>query len=129
MRSKRIVLLIAVAINAFFIYSYFSTLVVNGNRSANGFSALFLIVFLGIFNAIVFIIYYRHRFSMVRAGLLVAAFPIICAFLFSLFQGGSMFDESAGGGGYLWLLIITVPIGALMVFLGLLIKLFKGRKS
>ncbi|GDX23112.1 hypothetical protein LBMAG09_10870 [Actinomycetes bacterium] len=66
---------------------------------------------------------------MVRAGILVAVFPIVCAFLFSLFQGGSMLDEGAGGGGYLWLLIITVPIGALLVFVGLIIKLFKGRKS
>jgi uncharacterized membrane protein len=66
---------------------------------------------------------------LVRAGLLIAVFPIICAFLFSLFNGGSMFDEGSGGGGYLWLLMISVPIGLLLIVIGLIVSLFKRFKS
>ena len=39
-----------------------------------------------------------------------------------------MFDESSGTGAYLWLLIMSVPIGLLLVVIGLVVKLFKGRK-
>lgn len=127
MRARRIVLLLALLINAFFIYSYFSTLVTSGNRSANGFGAVFLILFLALFDGSLFIIYYVKRFSLVRAGLIVAVLPIIAAFLYSLFQGGSIFDEGSGGGAYLWLLIISVPIGFLFVFIGLILKLVKRR--
>ena len=128
MRPKKIVLIVAVIINAFMIYSYSSTFVTTGNRSANGFGALFLILFLGILNAIIFIIYYRKRFPLMRAGLMVAVLPIISAFLFSILQGGSMFDEGSGGGGYLWLLIVSVPIGFLLFISGLIMNLVK-RKS
>jgi len=127
MRARRIVLLLALLINAFFIYSYFSTLVTSGNRSANGFGAVFLILFLALFDGSLFIIYYVKRFSLVRAGLIVAVLPIIAAFLYSLFQGGSIFDEGSGGGAYLWLLIISVPIGFLFIFIGLILKLVKRR--
>ena len=127
MRARRIVLLLALLINAFFIYSYFSTLVTSGNRSANGFGAIFLILFFALFDGSLFIIYYVKRFSLVRAGLIVAVLPIIAAFLYSLFQGGSIFDEGSGGGAYLWLLIISVPIGFLFIFIGLILKLVKRR--
>jgi uncharacterized membrane protein len=69
------------------------------------------------------------KIMLVRAGLLIAVFPIICAFLFSLFKGGSMFDEGSGGGGYLWLLMISVPIGLLLIIIGLIVSLFKRFKS
>ncbi len=128
MRSKRVVLSIAVIINAFMIYSYFSTLITTGNRSANGFGAVFLILFLGIFNTIIFIIYYRKRFPLMRAGLLIAVLPIISAFLYSVIHGGSMFNEGSGSGGYLWLLIVSMPVGFLLFISGLIVKLVK-RKS
>ena len=129
MRPKTIILICAGLVNAFLIYRYFSTIVTEGNRSANGFGAVFLIIFLGLFNASLFVIFFVKKTPLVRAGLLIAVFPIICAFLFSLFNGGSMFDEGSGGGGYLWLLMITVPIGLLLIVIGLIVSLFKRFKS
>ena len=125
MSFKKIVLLIALVIDAICIYTYFSNLVTTGDRSANGFMALFFILFLGLFNGGLFIIYYMKRFSLIRAGLLIAIFPIICAFLFSVLKGGSMFDEGSGGGGYLWFLIVSLPIGLLFVVIGLIVKIVR----
>lgn len=34
-----------------------------------------------------------------HAGLFIVVFPIFCAFLFSPFNGGSIFDEGSGDGG------------------------------
>lgn len=129
MRFKRVVLLIALFINALCIFIYFSNLVTTGDRSANGFMAVFFILFLGLFNGAIFIIYYRKRFSLIRAGLLIAVLPIICAFLFSVINGGSMFDEGSGGGGYLWFLMASLPIGLLFIVIGLIVKLVKGHNS
>jgi hypothetical protein len=129
MRPKTIILICAGLVNVFLIYRYFSTLVTEGNRSANGFGAVFLIIFLGLFNSSLFVIFFVKKTPLVRAGLLIAVFPIICAFLFSLFNGGSMFDEGSGGGGYLWLLMISVPIGLLLIVIGLIVSLFKRFKS
>jgi hypothetical protein len=129
MRPKTIILICAGLVNAFLIYRYFSTLVTEGNQSANGFGAVFLIIFLGLFNASLFVIFFVKKTPLVRAGLLIAVFPIICAFLFSLFNGGSMFDEGSGGGGYLWLLMISVPIGLLLIVIGLIVSVFKRFKS
>jgi len=129
MRPKTIILICAGAVNALLIYRYFSTLVTEGNQSANGFGAVFLVIFLGLFNASLFVIFFLKKTPLVRAGLLIAVFPIICAFLFSLFNGGSMFDEGSGGGAYLWLLMISVPIGLLLIIIGLIVSLFKRFKS
>jgi hypothetical protein len=40
-----------------------------------------------------------------------------------------MFDEGSGSGGYLWLLMGTLPIGFLLVVIGTIIALFKRSKS
>ena len=69
------------------------------------------------------------KVPLIRAGLLVAVLPIIAAFLFSLINGGSMFDEGAGGGGYLWFLMLSLPLGFILVVIGLIIKLFKHFNS
>jgi hypothetical protein len=129
MRSKRIILLIALFVNAICLYTYFSNLVTTGDRSANGFMAVFFILFLGLFNGALFFIYSVKRFSLIRAGLLIAALPIICAFLYSVIKGGSMFDEGSGGGGYLWFLMASLPLGLLFIFIGLIVKLVKERNS
>ena len=125
MRPKTIILICAGAINALLIYRYFSTLVTEGNRSANGFGALFLILFLALFNAILFVIFFVKKISLIRAGLVIAFFPIAIAFVTSLINGTSMFDEGSGSGGYLWLLMGTVPIGFLLVVIGLIVMLFE----
>ena len=38
-----------------------------------------------------------------------------------------MFDEGSGTGTYLWLLIITMPVGLLLIVIGLIVRLVKGR--
>ena len=125
MRPKTIILICAGAINALLIYRYFSTLVTEGNRSANGFGAVFLILFLVLFNAILFVIFFVKKIALIRAGLGIAFLPIALAFITSLINNVSMFDESSGSGGYLWLLMGTVPIGFLLVVIGLIVMLFE----
>ena len=129
MRPKEIVLNCAGFINALLIYRYFTTLVTTGNQSANGFGAVFLILFLGLFNTTLFIIYYVKKIPLIRAGLIIAVLPILIAFITGLLGGVSMFDESSGSGGYLWLLMITMPIGLLIVLVGVIVKLVKGLSS
>jgi hypothetical protein len=61
------------------------------------------------------------KIPLVRIGFLVAFSPVIAAFVFSLFNGGSMFDEGSGGGGYLWFLMATLPIGFIIIVIGLIL--------
>jgi len=63
-----------------------------------------------------------------RIGLIIAFLPIALAFITSLINGTSMFDEGSGSGGYLWLLMGTVPIGLLLVVIGAIVALFKRLK-
>ena len=128
MRPKSIILICAGVINALLIYRYFSTLVTEGDRSANGFGAVFLILLLGVFNLSLFIIVFVKKTPLVRIGLFIAVLPIIAAFLFSLINGGSMFDEGAGGGGYLWFLMISLPVGLLLVLIGVIAMVFRRFK-
>ena len=64
-----------------------------------------------------------------RIGLFVAVLPIIAAFLFSLINGGSMFDEGSGGGTFLWFLMATLPIGLLLVLVGLIAMVVRRLKN
>jgi uncharacterized membrane protein YhaH (DUF805 family) len=66
---------------------------------------------------------------LVRAGQFVIVSPIIGAFLYSLLKGGSMFNESSGGGAFIWGLFITVPIGSILIGIGVTIELTKRSKS
>ena len=59
------------------------------------------------------------RFPFIKAGLIFAISPILLAFITSLFQGGSMWDEGSGTGGYIWLMFFTLPVGFLLVVIGL----------
>lgn len=55
---------------------------------------------------------------LVRIGLAIAFTPLILSFVTSIFQGGSMWNESSGTGSYLWLMILSVPVGFFMMFAG-----------
>lgn len=66
---------------------------------------------------------------LVRAGQFVAVSPIIGAFLSSLFTGGSMFNESTGGGAFIWGLFLTVPVGLILMAIGATVESTKRRKS
>ena len=44
-------------------------------------------------------------------GLLFAVLPLVLALLTALRTGKSMWNEADGGGGYIWLLYITIPRG------------------
>lgn len=72
---------------------------------------------------------FMKRVPLIRIGLLIALLPILLAFLTSLLNGTSMFDEGSGSGGYLWLLMGTLPIGFLLVVIGLIVMLFKRLRS
>ena len=65
------------------------------------------------------------NFQFIRAGFLVAVSPIALAFVSSLFQGGSMWDEGSGTGGYIWLLFLTLPVGFLLVVIGLVMMVVR----
>jgi len=65
------------------------------------------------------------RFPLIRVGLLIAISPILIAFITSIFQGGSMWDEGSGTGAYIWLMFLTLPIGSLLVFIGLVMMLVR----
>ena len=66
------------------------------------------------------------RFPFIRAGLIFAVSPLVLAFVTSIFQGGSMWDEGGGTGTYIWFMMLTLPVGFVMVVIGLL-KMIIGR--
>ena len=65
------------------------------------------------------------RFPFIRTGLILAVSPILLAFVTSLFQGGSMWDESSGTGAYIWLMFLTLPVGFVLVVIGLVMALVR----
>jgi uncharacterized membrane protein YhaH (DUF805 family) len=69
------------------------------------------------------------KLPLIRAGLLVAVSPIIAAFLYSLINGGSMFDEGSGGGTYLWFLMASLPIGLLLILVGVIVMVVRRFKN
>jgi len=73
-------------------------------------------------------IFPRDRLSVVKLALIVAFLPIALAFITSLLNGTSMFDEGSGSGGYLWLLMMTVPVGVAIFVIAAIVKLAKRRK-
>ena len=58
-------------------------------------------------------------FPFVRVGLIFAFSPLFLAFIFSLVNGVSMWDEGSGSGGYIWLMIGTLPVGFILILIGL----------
>jgi hypothetical protein len=73
-------------------------------------------------------IFPHARFSLVKLGLIIAFLPIALAFVTSLINGTSMFDEGSGSGGYLWLLMGSVPLGVAIFVIAAIVKLIKRRK-
>ena len=69
------------------------------------------------------------RVPLIRIGLFITLLPILLAFVTSIINNVSMFDEGSGSGGYLWLLMGTVPIGFLLIVIGAIVALFKHFKS
>jgi uncharacterized membrane protein YhaH (DUF805 family) len=65
------------------------------------------------------------RFPFIRAGLIFAISPILLAFITSIFQGGSMWDEGSGTGGYIWFMLLTLPVGFLLVVIGLVMMVVR----
>ncbi len=68
------------------------------------------------------------RFPFIRTGLIFAISPILLAFVTSLFQGGSMWDESSGTGTFIWFMFFTLPIGLLLVVTGLVMALVRRKR-
>jgi uncharacterized membrane protein len=69
------------------------------------------------------------RFPFIRIGLIVAVSPIALSFVTSLFQGGSMWNESSGTGGYIWLMFLTLPVGFLLIVIGLVTFIIRKLKK
>jgi uncharacterized membrane protein YhaH (DUF805 family) len=65
------------------------------------------------------------RFPFILTGIIFAISPILLAFITSLFQGGSMWDESSGTGGYIWFVFLTLPVGSLLVLIGLVMMVVR----
>jgi hypothetical protein len=65
------------------------------------------------------------RFPFIRIGLLFAVSPILLAFVTSLFQGDSMWDEGSGTGTFIWFMLFTLPVGLLLVVFGLVMALVR----
>jgi hypothetical protein len=68
------------------------------------------------------------RFPFIRIGLLFAVSPILLAFVTSLFQGGSMWDEGSGTGTFIWFMLFTLPVGLLLVVIGLVMALVRRKR-
>ena len=58
------------------------------------------------------------RFPFIRVGLIFAISPLLLALVTSFFQGGSMWDEGSGTGGYIWLMMGTLPVGFVLIVIG-----------
>ena len=67
------------------------------------------------------------RFPFVRVGLLVAFSPLLIAFVTGLIQGVSMWDEGSGTGAYIWLMLMTLPVGFVLACIGIVLKLYRMR--
>ena len=65
------------------------------------------------------------NFKFLRTGFLVAVSPIALSFVTSLFQGGSMWDESSGTGAYMWLLFLSLPVGFFLILIGLVMMVVR----
>jgi hypothetical protein len=65
------------------------------------------------------------RFPLIRVGLLIAISPILIAFITSIFQGGSMWDEGNGTGAYIWLMFLTLPVGFVLSATGLVLQIIR----
>ena len=68
------------------------------------------------------------RFPFVRLGLLFAFLPLLLAFITGLIQGVSMWDEGSGTGAYIWLMIMTMPVGFVLVCIGVVMKFIRMRR-
>ena len=68
-------------------------------------------------------------FPFVRVGLLFAFSPLVMAFVTGLIQGVSMWDEGSGTGTYIWFMMVTLPVGFVLVFIGLVMKIVRMRRS
>ena len=67
------------------------------------------------------------RIPFIRVGLIFAISPLLLAFVTSIFQGVSMWDEGSGSGGYIWLMMGTLPVGFVLVVIGLVMKIVRMR--
>lgn len=49
------------------------------------------------------------------AGVAVATAPLLVSGVVALVTGGSMWDENEGSGAILWLMLLSVPLGVVLV--------------
>ena len=61
-------------------------------------------------------------FPFVRLGLLFAFSPLLMAFVTGLIQGVSMWDEGSGTGTYIWFMLLTLPVGFVLIVIGVVVR-------
>ena len=61
------------------------------------------------------------RIPFIRVGLMFALSPLLLAFVTSIFQGVSIWDEGSGTGGYIWLMMGTLPVGFVLIVIGVVV--------
>ena len=69
------------------------------------------------------------RFPFVRIGLVFAFAPLLIAFVTGLIQGVPMWDEGSGTGAYIWLMMLTLPVGFILVVIGIVMKFVQMGRS
>ena len=69
------------------------------------------------------------RFPFVIIGLVFAFAPLLIAFVTGLIQGVSMWDEGSGTGAYIWLMFMTLPVGFVLVVIGIVMKFVRMGRS
>jgi len=52
----------------------------------------------------------------------------LIAFVTGLIQGVSMWDEGSGTGAYIWLMIMTLPVGFVLVVIGVGLTFVRMRR-
>ena len=65
------------------------------------------------------------RIPFIRVGLIFAISPLLLAFVTSIFQGVSMWDEGSGTGGYIWLMMGTLPVGFVLIVIGVVVGIVR----
>lgn len=72
----------------------------------------------------------RNRGSwMAGSGCLFAILPIMIALIGSLVTGGNPWSEGSGTGSVIWLMFLTLPIGAIVFIVGLVFRARDNREQ
>jgi hypothetical protein len=58
--------------------------------------------------------------KLILFGILFIFSPLALAFISSVINQNSMFDEGNGSGTYIWFMLFTIPVGLIVVIIGII---------